>query len=85
MQIHHMLVAVNQIDRLEPGAILTFNQTVALIEAGDAIIARFSDGSEQLMIVRRVSVSSVFAEITGDAKRQVQLEQSGPRSLKIVG
>lgn len=85
MDIHHILVAINQIAKLDAGAELVFGQSVAVIEEGDAVVARLTDGSELLMVVKRVAGDDVFVETQDHAKRAVTLSvQSGLRSLKIV-
>ena len=84
MQIHHMLVAVNQISALAAGVVLEFNQAVSLLEEGDAIIARFTDGREVLMMVQSVAGLVVTAHATTDEKRTVHFTQSAARSLTVV-
>ena len=67
MQIHKLLVSVNQLDRFENGAVLAFDRDVSMLDEGDGLVARLAGGDERLLIVRKAYLDSWMAEYRLDS------------------
>ena len=85
MQIHRMYVAINELDRIEDGAVLSFERDVSLLDEGDALVARLTGGEERLLIVRRAYPGSWLVEHQAGSKTIcIRLQQIDERSLRVV-
>ena len=85
MQIHKLLVSVNQLDRFDDGAVLDFERDIDLLDEGDALVARLANGDEHLLIVQRAHYNFWTAVLqVGAISRIVRLELIGNRQLRLV-
>ena len=85
MQIHKLLVSVNQLDRFDDGAVLDFERDINLLDEGDALVARLANGDEHLLIVQKAYHNFWTALLqVGAISRIVRLELIGNRQLRLV-
>ncbi len=84
MQIHTLLVTVNQLDSLSDGAVLDFERDVGLLDQSDALVARMADGTEHLLVVEQALFQAWIATCTiGGTAERLRLEQVDARRLRV--
>lgn len=84
MNINRFVIATNELDEIRIGDVLAFRENVELIDTGDAIIVRASDGRERLLVVRHATSDGwLIDEAEGDIVRQRRLERVDDHRLRI--
>ena len=85
MQIHTLLVSVNQLDSLTDGAVVVLERDVGLLDQGDALVVRLVDGTEQLLVIVEALFEAWVAtcNMSGRVER-LRLEYQDARRLRVA-